>query len=109
MRATTQGFAHVAILPNAIRRAPGRDLATGFLRLMTKDAGGSWIDAVDANVGGTKHFVLGTWKSYYGLGTYGIDPATNTAWAVVNHNSSFATVPEPSTLDVKVPIWTVVV
>jgi hypothetical protein len=67
----------------------GLDLATGSLRLMTKDAGGSWIDAVDANIGGTKHFVLGAWNSNYDLGTYGIDPATNTAWAVVNHASAF--------------------
>ena len=67
----------------------GLDLATGSLRLMTKDAGSFWIDAVDANLGGTKRFVLGTWNSYNGLGTYGVDPATNTAWAVVNHANAF--------------------
>ena len=71
--------------------AAGLDLATGALRLQTKDAGGSWIDAVDANTGGrsAKRFVLGAWNSTYGLGTFGVDPTIHTAWAVVNHAGSF--------------------
>jgi hypothetical protein len=32
------------------------------------------------------------------MGAYGADPATHVAWAVVNHNSEFAVVPEPQTL-----------
>ena len=34
------------------------------------------------------------------LGRYGIDPDTQTVWAVLNHNGSFAVavVPEPATL-----------
>ena len=36
------------------------------------------------------NFVLGPWKAKYGLGTYGIDPASHTAWAVVNYDGSFA-------------------
>jgi hypothetical protein len=39
-------------------------------------------------VGGGKKFVLGAWKSFYPLGTYGVDPATQTAWAVVNTTGS---------------------
>ena len=35
-------------------------------------------------------FVLGAWNASYGLGTFGVDPATNTAWAVVNHAGRFA-------------------
>jgi hypothetical protein len=41
-------------------------------------------------VGGTPAFVLGAWSASYGLGTFGVDPATNTAWAVVNHAGRFA-------------------
>jgi len=37
-------------------------------------------------------FVPGPWNASYKLGTYGIDAATNTAWAVVNYNGVFAVV-----------------
>jgi hypothetical protein len=52
--------------------------------LSTKDASGNWVNAVDRNVGGRKRFILGSWKSAYPLGTYGVDPVTHTAWAVIN-------------------------
>jgi hypothetical protein len=42
------------------------------------------VNAVNKNVGGTKTFVNGPWQASYGLGAYGVDSATNTAWAVVN-------------------------
>jgi len=32
------------------------------------------------------------------MGAYGADSANHVAWAVVNHNSEFAVVPEPTTL-----------
>ena len=32
------------------------------------------------------------------LGSYGVDTAHHTVWAVVNHNSQFSVVPEPSSL-----------
>jgi hypothetical protein len=32
------------------------------------------------------------------LGDWGVNTANHTVWAVVNHNSQFAVVPEPSTL-----------
>ncbi len=32
------------------------------------------------------------------LGSWGVDVATSTVWAVINHNSEFAVVPEPATL-----------
>jgi len=70
--------------------ASGLNLAAGALRLMSIEPAGSWIDAVDANAGGTRRFVLGAWNSNYGLGTYGVDPATATAWAVVDHGGAFA-------------------
>jgi len=62
----------------------------GGFGLATKDESGNWVNAVDMNFGGTKLFILGPWKSQYGLGTYGIDPSTKTAWAVINYNSDFA-------------------
>lgn len=58
---------------------------------------GNWVNAVDGNTGGTPNFVLGAWNSSYTLGTYGVDTTNNTTWAVLNHNSDFAVIPEPST------------
>lgn len=52
---------------------------------------GKWVNAVDENFGeAKKKFVVGKYKPKYGLGTYGIDPATKTAWAVLNYNADFA-------------------
>ena len=51
---------------------------------------GKWVNAVDENFGGEKKFVFGKYKPQYGLGTYGIDPKTKTAWAVINYNADFA-------------------
>jgi len=62
----------------------------GAFGIATKNADGNWINAVDMNVGGTKQFVHGPWKSSYGLGTYGVDPRTKTAWTIVNYNGNFA-------------------
>jgi hypothetical protein len=56
----------------------------------TRDGDGNWINAVDMNLLGTKKFVLGPWNPSYGMGTYGVDPSTNTAWAVINYNGDFA-------------------
>ena len=65
-------------------------LGKGLLGLATRDQDGNWVNAVDMNFGGTKKFVLGPWEPKYGLGTYGIDLKTHTAWAVINYNSDFA-------------------
>jgi hypothetical protein len=56
--------------------------------LNTKDASGNWVNAVDQNVGGRKRFILGPYNAAYPLGTYGIDPAGHTAWAVINTANS---------------------
>jgi hypothetical protein len=64
-------------------------LSTGSVGIASLD-GGNWVNTVDLNYGGTKAFILGPWEAGYGLGTYGIDPSTNTAWAVINHASDFA-------------------
>ena len=60
--------------------------------LNTRDESGNWVKAVDKNVGGGKKFVFGPWNKAYPLGTYGVDPTTHTAWAVINHASEFAVV-----------------
>lgn len=59
----------------------------------------TWVNAVDGNTGGTPHFVLGAYNAAtdFVLGYYGVDTATGSVWAVLNHNSDFAVVPEPST------------
>lgn len=54
------------------------------LAIFSKKTTGAWGNAVELNIGGRKRFVLGPWKSAYPLGTYGIDPATHTVWAVLN-------------------------
>jgi hypothetical protein len=66
------------------------ELKSGLFGLATRDARGHWINAVIKNFGGTQKFVFGPWDPSYELGTYGIDPKTHTAWAVINHNSDFA-------------------
>lgn len=66
------------------------ELQHGKFGLATRDEDGEWTNAVDQNSGGKKEFVLGPWKSSYGLGTYGVDPRTHTAWAVVDYNAEFA-------------------
>jgi hypothetical protein len=67
-------------------------LGKGNFGIATKDDTGKWVNAVDMNIGSSsiKKFVVGPWKAEYGLGTYGIDPKTNTAWAVIDYNGDFA-------------------
>lgn len=64
-------------------------LASGKVAIAVSDEDSLWRNAVDLNVGGTKRFVYGPWTSTYGLGTYGVDPKTNTAWAVLNNEGDF--------------------
>ncbi|HEY5707752.1 MAG TPA: PEP-CTERM sorting domain-containing protein [Terrimicrobiaceae bacterium] len=59
-----------------------------------------WRLAVSGNTGGAPFFAGdGAYDPATGfvLGYYGLDTASNTVWAVLNHNSEFAVVPEPST------------
>jgi len=62
-------------------------------RLAALDAGGNWTNAANLNLGGTPKFVSGPWNSSYALGTYGVDTASNSVWAVLNYNGKFAIVP----------------
>jgi hypothetical protein len=72
------------------RRLRPEHLGNGGFGLATRAANGDWINAVDKNTGGTKTFVMGSWEPGYELGTYGFDPRTQTAWAVINYNGDFA-------------------
>ena len=78
-------------------------LYLGYLDLggdgLAGTADDSWVRAVDGNFGGTPDFVgdHAFSSDYFVLGDYGVDTADHTVWAVVNHNSQFAAVPEPST------------
>lgn len=59
-----------------------------------------WVNAVAGNVGGTPLFAGN--RAYnpltdFSIGTYGVDTTAGTVWAVLNHNSQFAIIPEPHT------------
>jgi len=66
--------------------------ANGLGILVAQDASGHWVNAVDLNTGtpNNKRFVLGPELPSDCLGTYGIDPTTRTAWAVIDYNGSYA-------------------
>lgn len=60
----------------------------------------AWVNAVTGNFGGAAFFAGD--HAYnpltdFQVGTYGVDTANQTVWAVLNHNSDFAVVPEPRT------------
>ena len=73
-----------------------------------------WVNAVDGNIGADGVNAAKNVKSSYAdfastnsitdanladyLGSFGCDITTNTVWAIVDHNSSFGTVPEPATM-----------
>jgi autotransporter-associated beta strand protein len=72
--------------------------------------GGSWVNAVSGNSGnnasGAQQGYLGSFSAFQGtygstlstyVGAYGVDIAGGSTWAVLNHNSDYAVIPEPST------------
>ena len=60
----------------------------------------TWQNAVLGNFGSNNdHFVgVGAWNGDMTLGDWGVNTSNDTVWAVLNHNSDYAVVPEPSTL-----------
>ena len=72
------------------RALPHAKLTDGSFGLATRDASGNWVNAVDLNAGGSRSFVPGPWAPGYKLGTFGVDPVTQTAWAVLDYNGKFA-------------------
>jgi hypothetical protein len=69
-------------------------IGTGNAGIAAIDNSGNWSNAVSCNFGGKVNFVVGAWKSGYGLGSYGVDTANNVAWAVINFGGRFAVVNE---------------
>ena len=63
-------------------------LGTGEFGIQARSAGGAWVPAAGLT-GGEPKFVIGKWKPGYKLGTYGVDPASKTAWAVVDYQGEF--------------------
>jgi hypothetical protein len=73
------------------KKARPSQIVSGQLVLATRNSAGNWVNAVDQNFsGGAKTFKYGPWRPEYPLGTYGVDPGTLTAWAVLNHDGDFA-------------------
>ncbi len=65
-------------------------LGNGRFGIAARTDDGEWVNAVDLIYGDApKRFVRGPWGPDYGLGTYGVDPATNTAWAVIDYQGEF--------------------
>lgn len=65
----------------------------GIGTIVSLNSENEWVNAVDLNFGGAKNFVSGPYNAKkHGLGTYGFDPSTRSAWAVVNYNADFAVV-----------------
>lgn len=58
-----------------------------------------WVNAVEGNDGGMPVFFARGYNAAtdFHLGYYGVDLNTGSVWAVLNHNSDFAIIPEPST------------
>ena len=56
------------------------------------DSNQMWVKAVNGNTGGTSSRVFGAYDptTDFHLGYYGVDIATQSVWAVVNHGTSFA-------------------
>ena len=72
--------------------------------------GGSWVNAVSGNTGnnasGAQLGYLGSFSAFQTeyttdlttyVGAYGVDISGGSTWAVLNHNSDYAAVPEPAT------------
>jgi autotransporter-associated beta strand protein len=75
--------------------------AHGLIYLISKDSDEKWANAVKMNFGVSipDFRGVGPWTSAdTTLGEYGVDTNTHTVWAVLNHNSEFSVVPEPSSL-----------
>ncbi len=95
-----------ALLSNEGLEAAKGDIYLGWLN---PNGGGAgiplWQNAIAGNfppsTPSPANFFLSSWASAGSplvLGDWGVDTSAHTAWAVLNHNSQFAVVPEPSTL-----------
>ncbi len=66
-------------------------IGRGGFGLVAQRADGRWVNGVELNAAGAPRYVNGPYRPGYALGTYGVDPSTKTAWAVVDYtNAHFA-------------------
>ena len=69
------------------------DLRLGWLD------GSTWVNAIAGNSSQANDlFVNSGYDGNLTLGHYGVDTVNDVVWAVVDHNSPFAVIPEPGTL-----------
>ncbi len=80
--ALSMSYNHMGVSEKRLRRC--------LFGLVSMNQNGDWVNAVEKNSGGTKRFILGPWRPGYGLGVYGVDPHTRTAWAVLSYDGDFA-------------------
>jgi hypothetical protein len=91
------------------------EAAEGLIYLAWLDPGdGQWENAVQGNVGSSQLPVvgcqLGPWPGNdMTVGDWGVNTSNHAVWAVLDHNSQFAVVPEPGTLALLVAAAVVVV
>lgn len=62
----------------------------GQVAICSPNADGRWVNTVDLNAGGKSKQVAGVYAAGAPLGSWGVDPTTKTAWAVVDHGGEFA-------------------
>ena len=66
-------------------------IGRGGFGLVAQRADGTWVNAVELSSAGAPKYVNGPYQPGYALGTYGVDPSTKTAWAVLDYtNAHFA-------------------
>ncbi|MGA2616425.1 MAG: autotransporter-associated beta strand repeat-containing protein [Thermoguttaceae bacterium] len=103
--------------PAMLYDGPGEatEAAEGLIYLAWLDPGdGQWENAVQGNVGSSQLPVvgcqLGPWPGNdMTVGDWGVNTSNHAVWAVLDHNSQFAVVPEPGTLALLVAAAVVVV
>jgi hypothetical protein len=76
--------------------------AAGDIHIDSQDASGNWVNTVKLDHSGTPTFVgvrpYDAATDGLTVGEWGVDIANHAAWAIVDHASTFAVVPEPATL-----------
>jgi hypothetical protein len=93
MSTMAPGLAASETDPYVLSMSYGRELGhwkygTGTFGIQARDPSGNWVDAASLS-GGSRQFVVGPWQPGHGLGAYGVDPATGTAWAVIDYQGEF--------------------
>lgn len=76
--------------------------AAGDIHIDSQDGNGNWVNTVKLDHSGTPAFVgvraYDAATDGLNVGEWGVDIANHAAWAIVDHASTFAVVPEPAAL-----------